>query len=166
MAIQRQDAAQERQPTSMEAMARLINSEMDIRNKAVITLLAKTGILRNELITLDIDDVDLVEMRIKLKPEAKGPTGQPLDEYIENDIKKIVIDVWQEFTPAMANDVFKTLKDGMAQKLEERRLEITEFNKHIRTVCDDCLDLFEILLEICSETGMLFNEKVGPHVTS
>ena len=62
---------QERQLVSVEDMARLINSEMDIRNKAIITLLAKTGIRRNDLITLDIDDMDLVEMRIKLKPTAK-----------------------------------------------------------------------------------------------
>ena len=65
------DTTQERQLISVEDMARLINSEMDIRNKAVITLLAKTGIRRNELITLDVEDVDLVEMRIKLKPTAK-----------------------------------------------------------------------------------------------
>lgn len=64
-------AAQERQLISIENMARLINSEMDIRNKAILTLLAKTGIRRNELITLDVSDVDLVEMKIKLKPTAK-----------------------------------------------------------------------------------------------
>jgi len=56
---------------SVEDMAGLINSTLDIRGKAVITLLAKTGIRRNELVTLDISDVDLVEMRIKLKPTAK-----------------------------------------------------------------------------------------------
>lgn len=64
-------STQERQLISVEDMARLINSEMDIRNKAIIALLAKTGIRRNELITLDVQDVDLVEMRIKLKPTAK-----------------------------------------------------------------------------------------------
>jgi len=62
---------QERQLISVEDMARLINSEMDIRNKAVLALLAKTGIRRNELITLDLNDVDLVEMKIRLKPTAK-----------------------------------------------------------------------------------------------
>jgi integrase/recombinase XerD len=64
-------ASQERQLITIEDMARLINSEMDIRNKAIITLLAKTGIRRNELITLDVGDVDLVEMKIRLKPTAK-----------------------------------------------------------------------------------------------
>jgi integrase/recombinase XerD len=61
----------ERQLISIEAMAGLINSEMDIRNKAIIALLAKTGIRRNELISLDVSDVDFIENRIRLKPTAK-----------------------------------------------------------------------------------------------
>lgn len=64
-------SAQERQLISVVDMARLVNSEMDIRNKAIIVLLAKTGIRRNELITLDLGDVDLVEMKIVLKQTAK-----------------------------------------------------------------------------------------------
>jgi integrase len=44
---------------------------MDIRDKAIITLLAKTGIRRKEPIALDISDVDFVEQKIKLKPTAK-----------------------------------------------------------------------------------------------
>ncbi len=62
---------QERQLISIEDMGRLINSEMDIRDKAIITLLAKTGMRRNELISLDVSDIDLVEQRIRLKPIAK-----------------------------------------------------------------------------------------------
>lgn len=61
----------ERQLISVEAMAGVINSTLDIRDKAIITLLAKTGIRRNELISLDISDVDFVENRIRLKPTAK-----------------------------------------------------------------------------------------------
>jgi integrase/recombinase XerD len=63
--------AQTRQLISIADMAKIINSEMDIRDKAIITLLAKTGMRRNELITLDVADVNLVENRIKLKPTAK-----------------------------------------------------------------------------------------------
>lgn len=62
---------QERKLISVEEMASLINSTLDIRDKAIITLLAKTGIRRNELITLDIDDVNWVEQSIRLKPTAK-----------------------------------------------------------------------------------------------
>jgi len=63
--------AQTKQLISVEDMARLINSTMGIRDKAVITLLAKTGIRRNELITLDVSDIDLIENRIKLKATGK-----------------------------------------------------------------------------------------------
>jgi integrase/recombinase XerD len=62
---------QERQLISVEAMARMINSEMNIRDKAIITLLAKTGMRRNELISLDLTDVDFASLKIRLKPTAK-----------------------------------------------------------------------------------------------
>ena len=65
------DDGQARKLISVEDMARLINSTMDVRDKALITLLAKTGIRRHELVELDLSDVDLVEMRIRLKPTAK-----------------------------------------------------------------------------------------------
>jgi len=61
----------ERQLISVESMTRLINSTLDIRDRAIITLLAKTGIRRNELISLDVSDVDFVEQKIRLKPTAK-----------------------------------------------------------------------------------------------
>jgi integrase/recombinase XerD len=64
----------ERKPISVEEMGRMINSEMNIRDKAIITLLAKTGIRRNELISLEVSDVDLVEQKIRLKPTTSKPT--------------------------------------------------------------------------------------------
>jgi integrase/recombinase XerD len=65
------DEGQMRRLISVEEMAKLINSTMDIRDKTIITLLAKTGIRRNELVTLDVDDIDWVEQRIRLKPAHK-----------------------------------------------------------------------------------------------
>jgi integrase/recombinase XerD len=62
---------QMRQLISVEEMEHLINSTLDIRDKAIITLLAKTGIRRNELITLDVNDIDWVEQSIRLKPTPK-----------------------------------------------------------------------------------------------
>jgi integrase/recombinase XerD len=46
------DEGQMRKLISVEEMTHLINSTMDVRDRAVITLLAKTGIRRRELITL------------------------------------------------------------------------------------------------------------------
>jgi integrase/recombinase XerD len=65
------DDGQTRKLISVEEMARLINSVLDIRDKAIITLLAKTGIRRKELIKLDVEDVDLVDGSIRLKPTPK-----------------------------------------------------------------------------------------------
>jgi len=65
------DDGQMRKLISIEEMTHLINTTMDIRDKAIITLLAKTGIRRRELITLDVDDIDWVEQSIRLKPTPK-----------------------------------------------------------------------------------------------
>lgn len=47
---------QMRRLISVEEMTKLINSTIEIRDKSIIALLAKTGIRRRELITLDLDD--------------------------------------------------------------------------------------------------------------
>ena len=60
-----------RQLISVEQMSNLINSIMEPRDKAVVLLLAKTGIRRNELINIDIDDIDWVDQSIQLKPTPK-----------------------------------------------------------------------------------------------
>jgi len=65
------DEGQMRKLISVEEMAKLINSTLDVRDKAIITLLAKTGIRRKELITLDVDDIDWIDQSIRLKPTPK-----------------------------------------------------------------------------------------------
>jgi integrase/recombinase XerD len=61
----------ERQLIEVDEAAGMIRAEPDIRNKAILTMLFKTGMRRNELVTLDVSDVDLVENRIRLKPTGK-----------------------------------------------------------------------------------------------
>ena len=56
---------------SVEEMSVLINSILDPRDKAMITLLAKTGIRRGELIDIDLDDINWAEQCIKLKQKRK-----------------------------------------------------------------------------------------------
>ena len=56
---------------TIEEMAKLINSILDPRDKAILTLLAKTGIRRGELIKIDLQDIDWVEQSIQLKPHPK-----------------------------------------------------------------------------------------------
>lgn len=61
----------ERQVPDIEKMSRFINSIPKIRDKAIVILLAKTGIRRGELISIDIDDIDWEEYSIELKKKAK-----------------------------------------------------------------------------------------------
>ncbi len=67
----RGNTTSERKLITVSEMAMLINSVLDPRGKAIITLLAKTGVRRGELIDMDIEEVDWENQRIKLKPKAK-----------------------------------------------------------------------------------------------
>jgi integrase/recombinase XerD len=56
---------------SVEQMKMLIDSILDPRDKAIVTLLAKTGIRRKELINIDHGDINWEEQSIQLKPHPK-----------------------------------------------------------------------------------------------
>jgi len=45
-----------------------VNSILGVRDKAIVLLLAKTGMRRRELISVDLSDVDWIEQSITLKP--------------------------------------------------------------------------------------------------
>ena len=52
-------------------MSMLVNSTLSIRERAILTLLAKTGIRRGELLSIDLEDINWQEQRVALKPKAK-----------------------------------------------------------------------------------------------
>jgi len=56
---------------SIEQAANMVQATIDSRDRAVLLLLLKTGIRRNELITLDLDDIDLDNQALILKRTAK-----------------------------------------------------------------------------------------------
>ncbi len=61
---------------TVEQMSALVKSALDIRDRAILLVLAKTGIRRNELASLDVSDVDLEAQSIILKPTAKRSNRQ------------------------------------------------------------------------------------------
>jgi len=61
------DVESPRKLISVEEMSLLINSVIDTRDKAVLTLLAKTGLRRGELISLNITDINWAEQSITLQ---------------------------------------------------------------------------------------------------
>jgi len=60
-----------RQIISVEQASLLVNSTLNSRDKAVLVLLFKTGMRRNELCSLDVSDIDFKNMALKLKSTAK-----------------------------------------------------------------------------------------------
>lgn len=56
---------------SVEEMGTLINAVTDVRDRAIVTLFAKTGIRRGELMAIDLEDIDWTEWSIELKAKAK-----------------------------------------------------------------------------------------------
>jgi integrase/recombinase XerD len=80
--------SQTRKIVSVEDMAKLVNSTMNPKDRAVIILLAKTGMRRGELVSLDLDDVNQETWTITLKPTAKR-TNRVLfyDEEASNVLK-------------------------------------------------------------------------------
>jgi integrase/recombinase XerD len=56
---------------SVEEMAMLVRSIRSKRDRALVILLAKTGVRRGELVRMDVRDVNMEKCSIKLKPTAK-----------------------------------------------------------------------------------------------
>jgi integrase/recombinase XerD len=63
--------SQTRKIISVEQAANMVRSTIDTRDRAILLLFLKTGIRLNELVTLDVDDIDLDAMSMTLKPTAK-----------------------------------------------------------------------------------------------
>jgi len=63
--------AQSRKMITVEQLKKLVDSIMIPRDRAIIVLLAKTGIRRSELVSIDVGDVDFTSMKVTLKPKAK-----------------------------------------------------------------------------------------------
>jgi integrase/recombinase XerD len=65
------NGSEPRQLISIDQAAALLNSILSSRDKAILTLLFKTGMRRGELCRLDIDDINMQDMSLMLKPTAK-----------------------------------------------------------------------------------------------
>jgi integrase/recombinase XerD len=65
------DDYEQRQIITVEQATKMVRATIDTRDRAILLLLLKTGIRRNELVTLDLEDVDMPGQKITLKPTGK-----------------------------------------------------------------------------------------------
>jgi integrase/recombinase XerD len=61
----------ERRLLTVEELSKLANSILDPRDKAIVVLLAKTGIRKGELLRIDVQDTNWDNLSIQLKPTPK-----------------------------------------------------------------------------------------------
>lgn len=69
--VGRSGPGSERQLISIKEMATLVHATLNVRDRAIILLLAKTGVRRNELIQIDLSDIDWADQSIQLEPTPK-----------------------------------------------------------------------------------------------
>lgn len=81
---------QRRKIISIEEMSRFLNRIVDLRSKSICLLFVKTGIRRNELININVDDFDWEERSIELKPifHKRSNTTVFFDEETEHVLKQ------------------------------------------------------------------------------
>jgi integrase/recombinase XerD len=65
------DEIRRRQLISVEDATKMVRATIDTRDRAILLVFLKTGIRRNDLVTLDLEDLDLSGMSLTLKPTAK-----------------------------------------------------------------------------------------------
>ena len=85
-----------RQIISIEQASHLVNSTLNSRDKAIIVLLFKTGMRRSELCSLDVSDINLENMALKLKSTPKR-SNRIL--YFDNETE-YVLRAWLQFRKA------------------------------------------------------------------
>lgn len=90
-----------RQLVSIRQMAELVYSIEDPLERAILTVLAKTGVRRGELITMDLDDLDLSAGTIYLKPTAKRANQIVFIDQETIDILQVYLDNRPDKGPAL-----------------------------------------------------------------
>jgi len=93
-------SAQQRKLISVDEMSLLINSVLGIRDKVMMAILAMTGIRRGELISIDVQDVDLEENRIRLKRKKKRSN---LNVFFDDETA-ILLNRWLKIRESYAED--------------------------------------------------------------
>ncbi len=133
-----------RQLISIEQMKQLINLEMPIQHKAILMVLAKTGVRRGELIAMDVDDINLEKKEIILKPKAKRTNRLVFFDEETAQVLRLFLE-WRK-TRARFKALFISLRGCRIHKDEPREI-VTKYGS---------------LLGLHNPEGSL-NQKLTPH---
>ncbi len=116
--------SQTRQIISLQEMRLLLGSILDPQDRAMYTLLAKTGIRAQELMSIDVPDLTLDELSLSLKP-----TGKRRSMTVFYDFEtKLLLSRWLELRDEIASNDEKAL----FVTNEGRRMSHTILNKRLK----------------------------------
>lgn len=90
-----------RQLVSIRQMAELVYSIEDPLERAILAVMAKTGVRRGELIAMDLDDLDLSTGTIHLKPTGKRTNRTVFVDQETIDILQVYLDNRPDNGPAL-----------------------------------------------------------------
>lgn len=79
-----------RQLISVDKMSMLVNSILSARDRALIVLLAKTGIRRNELSAIDVSDIDWEDQSIRLKEKFQEGKRSNLTVFFDDECARVL----------------------------------------------------------------------------
>jgi integrase/recombinase XerD len=108
------NGSETRQIISVEQASLLVNSTLNSRDRAILTLLFKTGIRRGELCKMDVGDIDHRNMTIRLKPTAKrsnrllffdNEAEEALQAWLQFRVKKYPNDIGSLFLSRLGSRI-------------------------------------------------------------
>jgi len=108
------DDGQERQLISVSEMAGLVMGIIKTRDKALILVLAKTGIRRGELVRIDVNDIDPENQMIKLKPTDKRDN---LKVYFDDECARI-LEKWMDIRDESDTDTDALFTNQSGNRLQ------------------------------------------------
>lgn len=116
----------QRKLIDVDEASKLINSALSTRDKTLMTVLAKTGVRRGELISMDTDDIDWANQRIKLKPKNKRSN---LYVYFDEETA-ILLHRWLKVRASYAKNGVKALFVGDQGKRIGRNIVYNIVTEH------------------------------------
>ncbi len=121
-----------RKLVSVRDMARLVGSIVSARDRAIVMVLAKTGVRRGELVRMDLADVNFEQLSIRLKPTAKRSNRTV---FFDEETQRVLLD-W-----------IRTRKAFAAK--DEPALFITEAGRRV-----DKNDVYETVVKHATRIGL------------
>jgi integrase/recombinase XerD len=114
-----------RRALSIDEARRLVHSILDTRDKTILVLLLKTGMRRKELVALDINDIDLEELTITLKPTPKRSNRLLLVDYETANLLKRYLKYRESLKGSESNALFLSHKKQRISVLQVWRILTT-----------------------------------------